>query len=78
MWLVLLRKKWFKREGMTDRISVIVTTYERAVRATCGWLVEATRERPWQELMPRMAQYMQDSFDYAAEDELVRSLATGD
>ena len=51
-----------------------VTTYERSVRATCEWLVEATKERPWEELMPRMAQYMQDSFDYAAEDELLRGL----
>jgi nucleoside-diphosphate-sugar epimerase len=54
-----------------------VTTYERAVRATCEWLVEATRERPWQEVMPRMAQYLTDSFDYTAEDELLRGLATG-
>jgi nucleoside-diphosphate-sugar epimerase len=51
-----------------------VTTYERAVRATCEWLVEATKERPWQELMPRMAEYMQDSFDYPAEDEFLRRL----
>ena len=42
--------------------------------ATCEWLVEATKERPWEELMPRMAEYMQDSFDYAAEDELLRGL----
>lgn len=55
-----------------------VTTYERAVRATCAWLVEATKERPWQELMPRMAEYMQDSFEYSAEDELLRRLTTGD
>jgi nucleoside-diphosphate-sugar epimerase len=51
-----------------------VTTYERSVRATCEWLVEATKKRPWEELMPRMAEYMQDSFDYAAEDELLRKL----
>jgi nucleoside-diphosphate-sugar epimerase len=51
-----------------------VTTYERSVGATCDWLVEATRERPWQELMPRMAEYMHDAFEYAAEDELMRSL----
>ena len=51
-----------------------VTSYERAVRATCAWLVEATKGRPWEELMPRMAEYMQDSFDYRAEDELVRGL----
>src|SRR6059058_1211805 len=54
-----------------------VTTYERAVPATCEWLVEATKERPWQELMPRMAEYMEESFDYAAEDELLRRLAMG-
>jgi nucleoside-diphosphate-sugar epimerase len=54
-----------------------VTTYERAVGATCDWLVEATKARPWQELMPRIAEYMRDSFDYAAEDELLRSLVTG-
>jgi nucleoside-diphosphate-sugar epimerase len=51
-----------------------VTTYERAVRSTCEWLVEATRERPWRELMPRMAEYMEDSFNYDAEDELLREL----
>jgi nucleoside-diphosphate-sugar epimerase len=51
-----------------------VTTYERAVRATCEWLVEATKERPWEELMPRMAEYMQDSFRYEAEDELLSGL----
>jgi nucleoside-diphosphate-sugar epimerase len=54
-----------------------VTTYERAVGATCDWLVEATRDRPWQELMPRMAEYLKDSFDYAAEDEFLRSLEAG-
>jgi len=53
-----------------------VTTYERAVRAMCEWLVEATKDRPWQELMPRMAEYLQDSFDYAAEDELLGGLVT--
>jgi hypothetical protein len=51
-----------------------VTTYERAVRATCEWLVEATKERPWEELMPRMAEYLQDAFDYEAEDEFLRAL----
>jgi nucleoside-diphosphate-sugar epimerase len=54
-----------------------VTTYERAVRATCEWLVEATSERSWQELMPRMAQYLHDAFDYGAEDELMRELLSG-
>ena len=55
-----------------------VTTYERSVRATCEWLVEATKERPWEELMPRMAEYMQDSFNYDAEDEVLRGLPRHD
>jgi nucleoside-diphosphate-sugar epimerase len=54
-----------------------VTTYERAVPATCEWLVEATKEHPWQELMPRMAEYLQDAFDYEAEDELLGELVKG-
>jgi len=54
-----------------------VTTYERAVPATCEWLVEATKEHPWQELMPRMAEYLQDAFDYEAEDELLGELFKG-
>jgi len=53
-----------------------VTTYEHAVPETVRWLVEATKERPWQELMPRAAEYMQDSFDYAAEDEFLQGLFT--
>jgi nucleoside-diphosphate-sugar epimerase len=55
-----------------------VTTYERAVPATCEWLVEATQKRPWEQLMPRMAEYMQDSFDYEAEDEFIRGLLKAD
>jgi hypothetical protein len=51
-----------------------VTTYERAVPETVRWLVEATKDRPWEELMPRAAELMQGSFGYAAEDELVRGL----
>jgi nucleoside-diphosphate-sugar epimerase len=51
-----------------------VTTYERAVPATCEWLVEATKEQPWQQLMPRMAEYLQDAFDYEAEDERLDAL----
>jgi len=54
-----------------------VTTYERAVPATCEWLVEATKEHPWQELMPRMADDLQDAFDYEAEDELLGELVKG-
>jgi nucleoside-diphosphate-sugar epimerase len=54
-----------------------VTTYERALPETVQWLVEATKKTPWQELMPRAAQYMQNSFDYEAEDEFLRGLVKG-
>jgi nucleoside-diphosphate-sugar epimerase len=54
-----------------------VTTYERAVGATCEWLVEATRDRSWEELMPRMAEYLAKSFDYVAEDDLLHRLEAG-
>ena len=53
-----------------------VTTYGQAVPETVRWLVEVTKERPWQEVMPRAAEYMQNSFDYAAEDEFLRGLPT--
>jgi hypothetical protein len=29
-------------------------------------------------LMPRMAEYLQDAFDYEAEDEFLRALITAD
>jgi hypothetical protein len=42
-----------------------------------AWLVEATNERPWEEVLPRSAELMQGAFDYAAEDEFLRSLTKG-
>jgi nucleoside-diphosphate-sugar epimerase len=51
-----------------------VTTYEQAVPETVRWLVDATKDRPWQEVMPRAAEYMQNSFEYASEDEFLRGL----
>jgi nucleoside-diphosphate-sugar epimerase len=54
-----------------------VTTNEKAVPETVEWLVAATKERPWRELMPRAAEFMKDDFDYEAEDELLRSLTAG-
>jgi nucleoside-diphosphate-sugar epimerase len=36
---------------------------------TCRWLVEATRDRPWEEVLPRAALYYPHQFDYAAEDD---------
>jgi nucleoside-diphosphate-sugar epimerase len=54
-----------------------VTTYEQALPETIAWLVEETKTRPWQELMPRAAEYMQSSFDYGAEDDFLASLTAG-
>jgi nucleoside-diphosphate-sugar epimerase len=53
------------------------TTYEEAVRATCEWLVSATRGKEWQEVLPSTATYMADAFDYVAEDAFVRGLMGG-
>jgi hypothetical protein len=47
------------------------------VKATCEWLVEATRGKDWREVLPRSAEYMADSFDYQAEDAFIEGL-TGD
>lgn len=54
-----------------------VTTYERTLPETTAWLVEATRERDWREVLPRSAEIMARSFDYEAEDALLGSLASG-
>ena len=51
-----------------------VTTYEKAVRETCDWLVAATDGRDWREVLPTAARHYSDQFDYAAEDEFVRGL----
>lgn len=51
-----------------------VTTYSRAVADTAPWLVDATRDRDWREVLPVTAKHMGEMFDYDAEDELLRSL----
>jgi hypothetical protein len=53
-----------------------VTTYERAVVPVCEWLVETLSDRAWEEAIPGLKLYMGNAFDYEAEDELVRALAT--
>ena len=53
-----------------------VTTYERAVVPVCEWLVETLADRAWAEAIPRLKLYMGNAFDYEAEDEFVRTLAT--
>jgi nucleoside-diphosphate-sugar epimerase len=50
-----------------------LTSWSDAIGPQVEWLVEATRGRDWREVLPRAARYL--SFDYGAEDELVRSLA---
>jgi nucleoside-diphosphate-sugar epimerase len=49
------------------------TTWTDALPKQVEWLIEATRDRDWREVLPRGAQYLK--FDYDGEDELVRSLA---
>jgi nucleoside-diphosphate-sugar epimerase len=51
-----------------------VTTYAEAVPATCRWLVEAAEVPDWRQAWPEAAR---DSFDYEAEDALVRELTAG-
>jgi nucleoside-diphosphate-sugar epimerase len=54
-----------------------VTTYGSAVREAIEWLVEATRGRDWREVLPVAAEHYEQSFDYAAEDDFLRTLAGG-
>ncbi len=54
-----------------------VTTYAKAVGETCAWLVSATEERDWPEVLPGSAKLYGEEFDYDAEDELVRGLTAG-
>lgn len=49
------------------------TTWAAALPRQVEWLIDATHDRDWREVLPRGAQYLK--FDYEAEDELVRSLA---
>jgi hypothetical protein len=49
------------------------TTWSDAIGPQVEWLVEATHDRDWRDVLPRGAQYL--GFDYDAEDEFVRSLA---
>ena len=51
-----------------------VVRYERAAERTVAWLVEATRDRPWEEVLPGLAAYPMPLFDYEAEDAFLRSL----
>jgi nucleoside-diphosphate-sugar epimerase len=54
-----------------------VTTYEEAVKATCDWLVSATRGKEWREVLAGSAEYMDGAFDYEAEDAFLANLTAG-
>jgi nucleoside-diphosphate-sugar epimerase len=54
-----------------------VTTYAKAVKETCDWLVAASEGRDWREAFPTAAKQYADQFDYAAEDAFLGTLAAG-
>ena len=49
------------------------TTWADALPRQVEWLIGATRDREWREVLPRGAEYLQ--FDYEAEDAVVLDLA---
>ena len=49
------------------------TTWADAIGPQVQWLVDATRDRDWREVLPRGANYLR--FDYEQEDALVAGLA---
>lgn len=51
--------------------SVIETnsTYAQSVPAAIHWLVDATRNCDWQTLLPQLARYPRDHFDYRIDDD---------
>jgi nucleoside-diphosphate-sugar epimerase len=51
-----------------------VTTYGKAVEETCEWLVSATEERDWREVLTGAARLYDGQFDYDAEDAFIRGL----
>jgi nucleoside-diphosphate-sugar epimerase len=52
---------------------VPATTWDQAIDRQVEWLLDATRDRDWREVLPRGAEYLQ--FDYEGEDALVAELA---
>ena len=52
-----------------------VARYRDAVVATVEWLVEATRNRDWREVLPDAALAMEGSFDYEIEDAVLAGLS---
>lgn len=52
-----------------------VASYASAVRATCDWLRAEVTDANWHEVLPRLAAYPMDLFDYASEDAVLSQLA---
>jgi nucleoside-diphosphate-sugar epimerase len=50
------------------------TTWLEALPRQVEWLIEATRDRDWREVLPRGAEYL--NFDYEREDDFVATLAS--
>lgn len=54
-----------------------VTTYEEAIAETVEWIVSATRDRDWREVLPKAAEYLGAKFDYEAEDRFLAGFKHG-
>lgn len=52
-----------------------VVTYGRSVQSLCRWLIDTLKTQDWAEAFPDAVAHMSQSFDYAAEDEFLRSLS---
>jgi len=42
--------------------------YEALIGSTVDWLIDATRDRPWQDVLPDLAAYPFNLFDYEADN----------
>jgi nucleoside-diphosphate-sugar epimerase len=52
-----------------------VVTYERSVQNICRWLLDTLGKQDWPTAFPAAVDHMSSSFDYAAEDEFLSTLA---
>jgi nucleoside-diphosphate-sugar epimerase len=53
-----------------------VVRYQDAVDETVAWLVDATRRRDWRDVVRGVVRHMENSFDYAAEDDFLLGLVS--
>ncbi len=49
-------------------------TYAQTVDSAVEWLVSATSEREWKTVLPQLAAYPWDHFDYEAEDLVLQTV----